>query len=271
MKLIFGANHAKAASVKPAQNKDELSQDIALWFALDNLPFSTLEKHGFQGFMAKNMPQLELPSSALVRNSGLMKVYSSVKQQVASELSQVKTMCLMFDGWTDKHKARCYMGLRASVVSSWEMKVITISCKPLPDHKSESIAKHIRQELSQFVDLKSITLYSTHDGAENMKKSSERLQVEEYFHCAAHALNLLLVTDGISNVDELDGLISNCKTIVTKLHYQGHLINEELQRTHDQEAIENLLSKISKLHEEELTQKQFPSIIIEDVSTKALA
>ena len=56
----------------------------------------------------------------------------------------------MFDGWTDKYKARPYLGVGVSFLHNWMHKVVTRGCHVLPCHTSRSIADHVNLILKEF-------------------------------------------------------------------------------------------------------------------------
>lgn len=242
----------------PAQSTCEIAEDIALWFALDLKPFSSIEQKGFKFFMAKNIPQIELPDEGSVRRTALRKLYSTLKDEVTEEICKAPAICLLFDGWTDKYKARGYLGLRVMYITEWEPRIVTLSCKSLDSHTAESICKHVRAELASFIDDPSgIKLFSTHDGASNMKKTSRLLKVKFNAHCSAHVLNLLLVSDGIERTESLVDLIEKCQRIVKTLSFKGHIIEDELANSYDRDFIENVMNRVSAVEQELSLDDQF--------------
>lgn len=195
---------------------------MALWFARYLTPFDTVEKPGFVSFFSKTFPQFKLPTEATLRNSALRDVYQTLHEQLVDDIKDAPSMCIMFDGWTDRHKARGYLGLRATYITdSWAYRLVTLSYKVLHSHTADAIANHVKEELSGLVDTKKIQLFSAHDGASAMKKTSRLLRVEAMTHCAAQALNLLLMSDGIEKVEEACSLIAKSKEIVNTLHFKG--------------------------------------------------
>ena len=79
----------------------------------------------------------------------------------------------MFDGWTDRYKRYPYLGLRVAYVDDgWHYKVITLSLKVLEKHTGENMSAHVREELRQMgVQLQTMLVFTTHDGAANMVKA----------------------------------------------------------------------------------------------------
>ena len=120
--------------------------------------------------MEKNLPGFSLPSPATLSSAALNDVYLATVANVKEILADVKSFCIMFDGWMDRHRARPYLGLRASFVKDWSYHIVTLSCEVLPSHTADAVANHALKVLKQFVpDVKRVMLTSCHDGAANMK------------------------------------------------------------------------------------------------------
>jgi hypothetical protein len=167
--------------------------------------------------------------------------------KIKEELASVRAICLLFDGWTDKYYGRHYLGIRCRIVrDDWSVAVITLSSKESPQD-AIGIAEHIREVLGNFIpDMSQKYLVTTHDGASTMKAVSEKLKSKNMYHCMAHVLHLLLMTDSIENVPEIMGILKKVKAIVTALHFKGDLIREESNSLEDEKAMESLLEKLEE-------------------------
>jgi len=207
---------------------------------------------GLSFFFHKNFPQLQLPSRKTLSAQGLDDVYEMVRAKVIEDLRGVKVLCAMFDGWSDNNGFP-YMGLRVAYISSvWESKVVTLSCKMLQGHTAINVSNHVRKEIDAFVDggMRNIRLFTTHDAAANMVKASKLLKSEEFVHCVAHALHLLLVTDGMSKCEEIQALLERCSNIVQKLHFKGCELQDcRVSVYKDIPALDELLNKIASVKE----------------------
>ena len=165
----------------------------------------------------------------------------------------------MFDGWTDKYRARPYMGLRVSFVKDWKYEIVTLSCQVLPSHTGAAVAEHVMKILKEFIpDVKKVLLSSCHDGATNMIKTSQLLKVTHYQHCTAHALHLILTVDSIHKVDDLVNLLQRCRDIVTALHFKSCVIDEDLAFREDKGLIEKLQAAMAETNEIIELEDQFP-------------
>ena len=239
--LNYFKNKASLEEQFPAMSNHELNRDIAMWFCRDLLPFEAVSMDGFSAFFAKNMPHIGLPTSRTLGNTALNDIYQALRSQVKDKLSKVNSICLMFDGWTDRYRAWPYLGVRVSFLQDWKYSVATLGCHILPTHTAKAVADHVNDLLTQFFDdTKKLYITSCHDGASNMVKSSKLLKVDTYQHCAAHCLHLLLTTDSINKFDEVVELLQRCRDIVSKLHFKTLLIEDEIAATNDKVIIEKM-------------------------------
>ena len=121
MEEVLAAAGLKARSgtaIKPAASSYEFNRDLCLTFCVDLMPFSVVAGRGFKAFCQKNMPRFELLDESTLRRGALLDLYASMKTKVKNPFSDVMNsngiMCIMFDGWVDKHHGRPYLGLRAA-------------------------------------------------------------------------------------------------------------------------------------------------------------
>ena len=107
--------------------KHEFNRNILIWFVLDLLSFENVAKPGFTAFMKTILPASETPCPETLSGMALNDVYLAVFTKV-KELSQVRAICVMSDGWGDRYLGRAYVGIRVSFVKNWEYKLLTLSC-----------------------------------------------------------------------------------------------------------------------------------------------
>ena len=115
--LRYMTKYSAVSSVIGATSEHELTRDMVTWFCRDLLPFDLVSQERFKGFFIKNAPNLQLPSPSGLLGTGLEDVYQAVRTVVKSKLADVKAICLMFDGWTYRYRARRYLGVRASFLN----------------------------------------------------------------------------------------------------------------------------------------------------------
>ena len=243
----------KLSNFEPYSTQFELNRDFAIWASLDLQPFGFTEDKGMKYFFEKNFPYLHPPSRSTISRSALLDTYDAVANEVKKELHSVEgtAVCLMFDGWTDRYKKHPYLGLRMAYVNKdWNYKVITISCKVLEKHTAECISSHVKEEMKLMgIDLQQFLLFSAHDGAANMVKTSSLLRTCHYQHCVAHSLHLLLMTDGVNIVPEITELVERCKNAVNRLGFKSYLVEDERTKMNDRESMYALAEKLEILSE----------------------
>ena len=146
----------------------ELNRDLTIWFCRDLLPFKNVAKDGKADFFHKVFSSIELPSPTTLASIALDDVYRAVHFIVKDMISDTKSICLLFDGWTDKHKARFFLGIRASFIKNWTHRIVTLSCHVLQTHTNRDVSEHVSMVLCEFVGddfAKSILLSACHKGA----------------------------------------------------------------------------------------------------------
>ena len=96
-------------------------------------------------------PALHIPAPTTLSSTALEDTYQTVRTALKSQMADVNSICLMFDGWTDRYKARSYMGVRASYLQhDWSYSVVTLSCHVLPSHTARDVADHVSCILKKF-------------------------------------------------------------------------------------------------------------------------
>ena len=131
----------------------------------------------------------------------------------------------------------------------WVGRVVTLSVTPCGGD-ALSITEHIMNEIQRFIpNYLEKMLQSTHDCASVKLKMSKRLKVENWFHCAAHAMHLLLTTDSLRRIPEVMAVLNKCKSIVNALHFKLDILVHEVNSSNDREVMDEMLDKISHVME----------------------
>ncbi|ELU05553.1 hypothetical protein CAPTEDRAFT_214795 [Capitella teleta] len=197
------------------------------------------------GPCSNNFPNIFTSMPINHHRTALRDLYVQVWTKMKEDMVVNPAVCLMFNGWTDKHHGRGYLGIRATYVTKvWELRLVTISCRPFESYSSQAIANNVQEEMKEFkelMDVKKMKIFTTHDGAKNMVKSSKVLRSNSFTHCEAHCLNLLLMTDGMDANEEVSALLRQCRSIVQSLHFKAHVIEDELLKLKDQKFIAELI------------------------------
>ena len=242
-----------------AATAHEFNRDILIWFCRDLLPFEEVEKAGFTAFFTKIFPSLPAPTGATLSITALNDVYHSCVARVKDYLEDVPAVCIMFDGWTDKYRARPYVGVRVCFIKNREYRIITLSCEVLVGHTGQQLADHVSRVMSSFFpDPKKMIRSSCHDGAANMLKASKIMRVDYYQHCVAHGLHLLLTVDSLNDVHEVQELLLKCREIVSTLHFKSYLVQDELAATADRAEVEKLIVRMSAVSAIQELDDTFP-------------
>jgi hypothetical protein len=241
----------------------EFNREVLIWFVRDLIAFENVGKPGFNEFMKKMLPNLGSPTPQTLAGTALNDVYVTVLTKVKEELSKVRSICVMADGWTDRYHGRSYVGIRVSFVKDWEYRLLTLSCHAMAgSHTGDALSAHVKSVLSQFIpDFKKVIIATCHDGAANMMKTSQLLRVQSVQHCVAHALHLLITVDSLYRVDDLKSLIEKCRNIVTALHFKSDLLEDEEASQADHTKLNELRQKIAGAQEIIDLDDQFPVML----------
>ena len=250
MKLNF---KQRLHNFEPFANRYELGRDLVVWAALDLEPFVFVNKSGTRFFFEKNFPAISLSSRNTLSRTALYDVCDTLRNKVKEELSDVigRTLCVMFDEWSDKYRRYPYIGIRISFVNkNWVYRLITVSLKIVEKHIAENLSLHVRQELAALgINLQSVQLFTTHDGAANMVKTSRLLRSAYYQHCLAHSLHLLLIVDGINTIADLVELLNWCKSVVQRLDARCYLVENARAKMSDRQTMDAMQEKIRRVYE----------------------
>ena len=93
-------------------------------------------------------------------------------------------------------------------------------------------------------------LYSTHDGASVLIKTSKLLKVQSWNHCVAHALHLLLTADSVKKVPSVMAVLEKCNTTVSFLPFKSDVLEQVVRYINDQAAFMDKMSYRSALNTE---------------------
>jgi len=84
----------------PSQH--EFNRDLLI-FARDLMPFGSVRKSSFREFFEKYLPSFSLPDETTLPKSVLDDMFVTAVAKIKQFLSDVPSVCVMFDGWTDKY------------------------------------------------------------------------------------------------------------------------------------------------------------------------
>ena len=88
---------------------------------------------------------------------------------------------------------------------------------------------HIKEVVYDFFlhRVDQMKLHTVHDGAANMMRTSELLNIKDPQHCLAHALLLLLTENGMKKIPGVQNLLQKMRNIVTALSYKSYTLSQE--------------------------------------------
>ena len=65
--------------MQPARDPFCINRDMLVWFALDLMPFTSVEGEGFRYFFTKNFPKMDIPHRSTLAKKCLTDVYDAVQ------------------------------------------------------------------------------------------------------------------------------------------------------------------------------------------------
>ena len=133
----------KPVNEMAATSTHEINRDIALWFCRDLQPFEMVNNFGFRCFFSKNVPQMQLPSAEIISTTALNDIYEAIQVAVKHKLQDMRSLCIMMYGWTDKYKAHPYIGVLITFINNWIFEVITLGCHVVPFLTSRAVSEHV--------------------------------------------------------------------------------------------------------------------------------
>lgn len=160
--------------------------------AKDNMPFRTVEKVGFQGFMKTVAPLYKVPSRKVITQCMKGK-YDLLSGIIKTKLEAVVHLSLTTDVWTDTLNTKSYLGVTAHFISGQKQKSVTIGVTELDDkHTSANLERWLLEIVEEWkIKQENITVVVS-DNAANIKKAIvDAFGADKHLPCFAHTLNLV--------------------------------------------------------------------------------
>ena len=125
---------------------------------------------------------MNLQTSETLANSALDDIYKAIRIAVKSMVRGVNLICIMTNDWTNKYKAKPYLGVRLNFLKDWSYEAVTLGCQVVPSHTARAVANHVSSILKYFLDqvLKNMFATSCHKDAANMVAASQLLKVDNF-------------------------------------------------------------------------------------------
>ena len=158
--------------------------------AKDHLALRTPEKEGFLYFAKKAVPLWKPPSRDTLTRLAELK-YSDLQALVCKAISELPSMSLTFDIWTDTHTTTSYLGGTLHHFNGYKMEPNTLSVTKLEASHTADYIKEIYQEICDKWSIykEKVELVVT-DNAANIVKATKEF-FNESITCFDHTLNLI--------------------------------------------------------------------------------
>jgi len=214
--------------------KDVELRDALLYMEMNQtLPLSFSEGEGFKHFVSKAVP-LWKPPSRKTMTSIMEDKYEVLSAMVRKTLSELPSLCLTADCWTESHTTIGYLGVTVHYPVKTEMHT---ACVGLTKLDQRHTAEYLATELVKFCDTWDIRPAHVEavitDNAENIKLAVKKAFGEsKLVPCFDHTLNLVPKAalfgekNGAPNVPGVPQLIKKMKDIVTYSHTSANFSNE---------------------------------------------
>lgn len=237
-------------------NKWKLGRDIVLWLCKDLLPFSTVEKSGFQDFLMKyNVIQSteDLPLRSTLSRSALDDVYNTILPYVKELISNgPKFSSLTCDLWTDNYRRKSYITFTYHhVTNDFKLEYFTLCTKIFSGRHTGIAIKNEILEVKTNFNLQNKELTFVTDRGSNIILALNLCDAENIF-CVGHGLHNLITVDGFRENVEVSRFITKVKNIVRALRYRSSDLEKEADEV--QQKIINDIDNSYELLENELNE-----------------
>ncbi|KAJ1523178.1 hypothetical protein ONE63_001069 [Megalurothrips usitatus] len=200
------------------------------------MPLCSGEKKGCVAFCKKAAPLWSPPSRN--RLTTMMETkYESAHNLVRDALSQVSSVCLTGDTWTESHSTSSFLGVTVHFPLGTAMETVVLGLKQLhSNYTAGFLSSRLEEVLGDWgIGLQRVSMVVT-DNAENMKATVRQLfGQDKHMPCFDHTLNLIpkaalgFKKEGGANVANVPGipeLLGKVKRVVTLSHTSSNFANE---------------------------------------------
>ena len=193
-------------------DKEACRKALTRLIIIDELPFSFVEKEGFQQYSRQLEPNFDLPSRRTLAGD-VYKLFWDEKQKLKNFfVSNKQRVCITTDVWTSIQNYY-YMVITAHFIDSeWKLQKRILNFCTVPNHKGETIGKVIESCLLEWgieriftitVDNASSNELAINYVKKKLKNWSENGLVLDgdflHMRCCAHVLNLI-VNEGLKDL-----------------------------------------------------------------------
>lgn len=196
---------------------NKLTSGIVYMIAKDRQPLSIVEDKGFRGLMKVAVPLYTIPSRQTI-TSRVDDQYQVLQNRVKTILSNVDSISLTSDIWTDPYNTKGFIGVTAHYIDTAKMKLrsIDLGMRELDQKHESAYISTILRSICQDWGIKDTSIQAViTDHAANMKKAvHDTYGGGKHLPCFAHTLNLM-IQDALAAVPNLDHVVQKVKSIVT--------------------------------------------------------
>lgn len=217
-KLLWDVNDAKAKKYHYL---------IAEMIAIDNEPFSIVEKVGFKRLLEQALPRYELPSRTYISQKIIPDIYNRIRDKIKANISKAIAISATSDIWTCLHNSSSFLSFTAHWLSpEFQLNHGVLAMKPFSgSHTGENIANELNAIAARWDIEKDKIHLLIHDSGANMVKGA---RVGEYHSARCFIHSLQRVIDKSMKVQaELLEVIATGRRLVTHFNHSG-LAQEKL-------------------------------------------
>ncbi|KAI4468599.1 dna replication-related element factor isoform a [Holotrichia oblita] len=203
--------------------EEKITNSLAYFIATDMMPYSIVEKEGFQ-FVRNLNPQYKLPSRKTITYQKIPQLYNNTVEIIKNILKNRLHMAVTTDFWTSV-AMESYMSVTIHFLSDdWELYSATLACQKMDtDHTAANIQEQLLICLEEWeIDQQKI-LACTTDCSANML-AAIRLTSFNHLSCFGHVLNTAV--NKILAHEKFSNIIKKSKTIQISIAHSYKMVSE---------------------------------------------
>lgn len=192
-------------------SKIKIDSALAYFIATNMMPYSLVEREGFQLFVNALNPSYKLPSRKTLTESRIPSMYSDTRTIIGNIIKSANFFSFTTDCWTSSSN-QPFIGLTCHFINAkFKLGSACLGCIELSeDHTGENIADVVQMLILDYeIPAWKICTIITDYGS-NMLRAVQNLNIP-HVACFGHALNTAV--SRIFNMDEVKNVIHKVKLI----------------------------------------------------------
>jgi len=191
--------------------KIKMDNALAYFIATSMMPYSLVEKEGFQTFVRALNPSYKLPSRKTLTESRIPELYSETRTNVGNIIKNVDFLSLTTDCWTSTSN-QPFIALTCHFInSSSGLSSACLGCVELSeDHTGDNIADILHMLLLDYEIPEWKICSMTTDHGANMIKAVKNMNIS-HVDCYGHSLNIAV--SRILKMEEVMNVVHKVKDI----------------------------------------------------------